>query len=157
MTAMTVEKMPEIVQIRKCENFAFKDYVFPDIELSEDLLTKNIGKGIYASYISTSETPNYERNTIPFKHNVSDPFHEAESAILPETFSAYKLLKETVTVFPSLQNNEEEIEEAFLRGVQPINHQYKVLFTQEIEIRTSELRRWRPNIVLDPILFEDDE
>lgn len=61
-------------------------------------------------------------------------------------------------VFPVLEeNNQEDIEEAFLRGIQPINHQHKVLFSQEIEIKTSELRRWRPNIVIDPILFEDDE
>lgn len=156
MTAITIEKMPQIIQIRKCENPAFKDYVFPDIELSEDLLAKSSGKGISASYVSTTENPKYEYN-IPFKHNVSDSFHGAESAILPETFSVNDLLKETATMFPALEDNSEEIEEAFLRGIQPINHQHKVLFTQEIEIRTSELRRWRPNIVIDPILFDDDE
>ena len=155
MTAITIEKMPEIVQIRKCENFAFKDYVFPDTELSEDLLAKSISKGISASHILTTETPNY--GYIPFKHNISDPFHGAESAILPETFSVNRLLKDNATLFPSLQNNEEEIEEAFLRGIQPINHQHKVLFTQEIEVRTTELRRWRPNIVVDSILFDNDE
>ena len=155
MTAIEIEKMPQIVQIRKCENYAFKNYVFPDTELSEELLAKSSGKGISASYILPTETPNCGH--IPFKHNISNTFHGAESAILPETFSVNRLLKDTAILFPSLQNNEEEIEEAFLRGIQPINHQHKVLFTQEIEIRTSELRRWRPNIVLDPILFEDDE
>ena len=155
MTAITIEKMPEIVQIRKCENFALKDYIFPDIELSEDLLAKSSGKGISASHILITETPNY--GYIPFKHNISDPFHGAESAILPETFSVNRLLKDTAILFPSLQNNEEEIEGAFLRGIQPINHQHKVLFTQKVEIKISELKRRRPNIVINPTIFEDDE
>jgi hypothetical protein len=155
MTA-TIEKMPEVVQIRKCENFPFKNYVFPETELSEDLPKSGKNKSIYALY--NVEMPNIALYGIPFQHRISDPFHGAESAILPETYSSINdLPNENIIVFPKQQNEQEEIEEAFLRGVQPINHQHKVLFTEEIEIRTSELRRWRPNIVIDPILFDNDE
>ncbi len=158
MTAITIEKMPKIVQIRKCEDFPFKNYGFPETELSEDLLKKENKKNISALYTLKTETPNVGRGDIPFKHCVSDPFHEAEFVILPETYSSVDdLSRDNITVFPKWQDEQEEFDEAFLRGVQPINHQHKVLFTQKIELKISELRRWRPNIVLDPILFEDDE
>jgi hypothetical protein len=157
MTATTIERMPEIVQIRRCEDFAFKNYVFPETESSEDLLTKANSKGVSASYNLTAEIPNFGQVNIPYKHSISDSFHGAESAILPETYSVNDFLKENAIVFPKLQEDEEEIEEAFLRGIQPINHQHKVLFTQRVEIKTSDLKRRRPTIVLNPILFEDDE
>lgn len=154
----TTIDMPKIVQIRSYEEFTGKNYNFPEPELSiEDLLETVRGNSVSASYNSYAESADFGQITIPHKHNTSNPFRGDEPVVLPKTYLVNNFLEDKAIVFPKSQDNKEEIEEAFLRGVQPINHRHKVLFAQEIEIRTSELRRWRPNIVIDLILFDDDE
>lgn len=58
---------------------------------------------------------------------------------------------------PAICSAADEIEENSLFGVQPMNHRHKVLFTERVEIKTSELKKWKPTIVINPYLFDDDE
>lgn len=90
------------------------------------------------------------------------PFAIFKSNNLPDVREQFQIATHEydlkTSVFPEREaNDQEEIEEAFLRGVQPINHQYKVLFTQEVELKTSELETWEPTFVFNPNLFDDDE
>lgn len=61
------------------------------------------------------------------------------------------------SAFPQVQEVEDEIEEEFLRGVQPLDYQHKVVFSQEVEVRATDLKRWEPTFVFNPNLFDDDE
>ncbi|MDQ3750046.1 MAG: hypothetical protein M3367_13705 [Acidobacteriota bacterium] len=101
------------------------------------------------NFLENFTSPYTKNNTILDK--ISSEFNSPiQPAVLDNELGTF--------VFPVLEeNNQEEIEETFLRGVQPINHQHKVLFTQKVQLKTSELKRRRPNIVINPILFEDDE
>lgn len=148
MTATIDYQMPKIVQVRRREDFAVGSCDFPKFDLSiEELLKKTAERKKSAS----------EEIQRTYKQDVVNSFQGVEAVVLSDTYLTNGLLSEKTTVFPNLQGDQEEIEEAFLRGVQPINHQHKVLFTQKVELKTSELKRRRPNIVINPILFEDDE
>ncbi len=146
----TTAEMPKIsyAQVRKYDSLTVGSCDFPEFDLSiEELLKKaEEGKKSTSSEIITSH-----------KQNFINSFQGTDYSFSSGNYLIPELLSKKATVFPDLQDNQEEIEETFLRGFQPINHQHKVLFTQKIEIKTSELRRRRPNIVINPILFEDDE
>jgi hypothetical protein len=176
-------KMPQVVDVRKYSETAdscslFSRSVFSSEDEAQLQIIKVISEtgneySVGENIINSNEgipvrklwrvvprqgalySPDEERPIFPpqpfaiFRGNISSNFTEQYQTTVLENNSK-------ASVFPELEDNE-EIEEAFLRGVQPINHQHKVLYTQEVEIETSKLRRWRPNIVLDPILFEDDE
>lgn len=43
------------------------------------------------------------------------------------------------------------------RGVYHIPSQSKVLFSEEIEIKTEELPRWQPKITIEPRMLEDED
>ncbi len=159
MTATTTDvQLPKFVQIKKHQELAINSSGFAEIEtLTGNLLLRQGGTGISAYYNTSIENNIVRDNTIPRKHTSSIILDMTESVTLPEIHLIGNLPKEKTFLFPERQHNQEEIEEDFLRGVQPINHQHKILFTQEVKLKTSELRRWRPNIVVDPILFEDNE
>lgn len=61
-------------------------------------------------------------------------------------------------IYPELDfvEDEDHLQEASLRGIHPIDHKYKVLFSAEIEIKTSELKRWKPSS-FPRIDFHEDE
>ncbi len=118
---------------------------------------RQVGKRNSTSYNANVENIVFKKNYIPRKHTSSNILDESESVVLPETYLTDNLSNEKTFLFPETQHFQEEVEEDFLRGVQPINHQYKILSTQKVELKISELRRWRPTIVVDPVLFEDDE
>ena len=148
MTATIDYQMPKIMQVRRREDFAVGSCDFPKFDLSiEELLKKAEERKRSAS----------EEMSGFYEQDIKNSFHRIEALVLSDTYLTNGLLSEKAAVFPNLQNDQEEIEEAFLRGVQPIHHQHKVLFTQKVELKTSELKRRRPNIVINPILFEDDE
>ncbi|GAX36288.1 hypothetical protein [Nodularia sp. NIES-3585] len=52
---------------------------------------------------------------------------------------------------------EEEEEEVIQRGVFPLLHSTKIIFSEDIEIKTDELPAWRPNVIIDSYRLEDDE
>jgi len=152
--------MPIVIQRRGKDCLAVNSSLF-DLQQQEALL-QEIRIGSYSrwrvlsdskqsdyifpeSFISPRAKNNIILDKIPSEFN--SPF---QPAVLDSELGTF--------VFPALEeNNPEEIDEAFLRGVQPINHQYKVLFTQEIELKTSELESWEPTFVFNPNLFDDDE
>lgn len=72
------------------------------------------------------------------------------------SFWQHDQLKPRTSVFPSVCINETEDEEV-LGGINPINQQYKILHTQQAEIRTASLKRWQPTISIIDAFFEDDE
>ena len=43
------------------------------------------------------------------------------------------------------------------RGVFPVTHKPKILFSKEIEIKTAELPRWKPRITIDRRMLEDED
>jgi hypothetical protein len=52
---------------------------------------------------------------------------------------------------------EEEEEEAIWRGVFPLSNSIKIIFSEDIEIKTDELPAWSPNVIIDSYRLEDDE
>ncbi len=148
MTATIDYQMPKIVQVRRREDFAVGSCDFPKFDLSIEELLK---KAEERKKKTSEEIPSF------YKQDVVNSSQKVEGVVLPDTYLTNGLLSEKTAVFPNLQSDQEEIEEAFLRGVQPTNHRHKILFTQKVELKTSELKRRRPNIVINPILFEDDE
>ena len=146
----TTAEMPKIsyAQVRKYDSLTVGSCDFPEFDLSiEELLKKaEEGKKTTSSEIITSH-----------KQNFINSFQGTDYSFSSANYLIPVLLNKKATVFPDLQDNQEEIDETFLRGIQPINHQHKVLFTQEVEIRTSELERWEPTFVFNPNLLDDDE
>jgi len=64
---------------------------------------------------------------------------------------------ETISTYARLiQEKEGSFEEAF-RGTFTIKHHYKMLFTKEVEIKTSELPRLKPSIPTEWRSLRDDE
>jgi hypothetical protein len=158
MTAITVDnQMPKVVQMRRYEESTVSSSDFAETEMSIENLMRQVGKRNSTSYNANVENIVFKKNYIPRKHTSSNILDESESVVLPETYLTDNLSNEKTFLFPETQHFQEEVEEDFLRGVQPINHQYKILSTQKVELKISELRRWRPTIVVDPVLFEDDE
>ena len=56
-----------------------------------------------------------------------------------------------------LQDFETDEEEPVWRGVFPLPHNAKVLFSQEIEIKKSEVTTWKRCVVIDSYRLEDDD
>lgn len=56
-----------------------------------------------------------------------------------------------------LEEEEEEEEEAIWRGVFPLSNSIKIIFSEDIEIKTDELPAWSPNVIIDSYRLEDDE
>lgn len=152
--AVDIQKVPEIVVPRKCKE-ATPDWIDNSNEFSVegiDIISHQDTNRYH--YRNPQEADTYK---VYGKRNFLAPvaFIVIKSnEVDDETDSYYE--GETST-FPELTDKEDEVKEAFLRGIQPINRQHKVLFTQKVEIKTSELKRRRPNIVINPILLEDDE
>jgi len=151
--------MPIVIQRRDEDCLAVDSNLF---DLHEQALPQEIRIGSYSRW---RVVPDSKQNDYNFLENFISP-RAKNNIILDKIPSEFNspfqpavLDNELRTfVFPVLEeNNQEEIEEAFLRGVQPINHQHKVLFTQKVQLKISELKRRRPNIIINPILFEDDE
>jgi hypothetical protein len=52
---------------------------------------------------------------------------------------------------------DEELDDSFFYGIQVIEHQPKVIFSQKVELKLNELEKWRPQITIDSFLLDDDE
>lgn len=52
---------------------------------------------------------------------------------------------------------EDDDEEVIQRGVFPLLHSTKIIFSKDIEIKADELPAWRPNVIIDIYRLEDDE
>lgn len=57
----------------------------------------------------------------------------------------------------SLTENNEDMDELIFSGVQELEYPRKVVFSEEIEVKTSELKKRPPQIIIEPYLLEDDE
>ncbi len=58
---------------------------------------------------------------------------------------------------PEVESTSFGNEEEPYRGVQPLNLKHKILFTEMVEIKTSELRRWKPSFSPYTDFSDDDE
>lgn len=56
-----------------------------------------------------------------------------------------------------VSNEDEEFDDSLLNGVQVFEYPRKVLFSQKVEIKTKELKRWKPDIIIEPFLLDNDE
>ena len=57
----------------------------------------------------------------------------------------------------SLVDEDEDFDDSFQNGIQVFEYPRKVLFSQEVEITTKQLKRWKPDIIIEPFLLDDDE
>ncbi len=162
-------QMPIVVQQRRREESPISGCAFTDFDFTAErpLIVQE------RKFISVLDNTNTEKSVrsewrILRKQNSNGIFSENEIIVSPESyfilethnsFESRNLFHTKTSIFPKVENEkqEEEIEEDFLRGVQPIDHQYKVLFTQEVAIKTSELERWEPTFVFNPNFSDDDE
>lgn len=84
----------------------------------------------------------------------------------PTNFAILKDSAETTTFDTDFNNSitknlvndqDEDFDDSLFYGVQVFEYPRKVLFTQEVEINTKELKRWKPDIIIEPFLLDDDE
>lgn len=53
----------------------------------------------------------------------------------------------------SAEDNDDELD---CRGVFVVSHQPKILFSEEVNIKSQETPTWRPHVVIDNYRLEDD-
>lgn len=56
-----------------------------------------------------------------------------------------------------LQDSELGEEQSSWRGIFPLLHSTKILFSKDVEIKVDELPAWKPNVVIDSYRLEDDD
>jgi hypothetical protein len=178
MVAVDIHKIPKIVYQRECDRVSPADCSGENLTtLQEKIFKQKIGNEQSVGEIDFISQQSifprrewrfvreHQPETIFVFHGelpeitpratvlVDSILHEFESPFLPTILNRdLKALN-----FPHVEETQEEIEEAFSHGIQPLGYQHKILFSQEVELKTSELRRWRPNIIIDPLLLDDDE
>ena len=91
---------------------------------------------------------------LEYGHNIllrfgNDDFQSSEHSNQELALSA--------AVYPELERDVPKTKEESFSGIQTMDYQHKVLFSTKVEFRTSELRRWKPYVFIDPILLDDDE
>lgn len=61
------------------------------------------------------------------------------------------------SITQNLVANDEDLDDSFFYGIQVIEHQPRVIFSQKVELKLNELEKWRPQITIDSFLLDDDE
>lgn len=56
-----------------------------------------------------------------------------------------------------LEDSELAEEEPIWRGIFPLSHSTKVLFSKDLEVKVDELPAWKPRVVIDRYRLEDDD
>lgn len=62
------------------------------------------------------------------------------------------------TYFPSTDSTSviEDSEEDLSRGIQPIDFEYKVLYSTEVQVNSSELKKWKPSSFAETTYIENE-
>lgn len=148
-------KMPIVLnQKHRQENFAvvgsgFSDDNLNDLVAVQDLISgqkrlwrlKQNSSQLYSLIGVIEEKP----QKFPFERlNESESF--SDSAVFDSEF-----------ITSLVKDADEDIDESIFNGVQVVKYPRKIIFSEEIKIETSKLKKRPPQIILEPYLFEDDE
>lgn len=87
-------------------------------------------------------------------------FTQASTRVKPGKFlsSVISCLPVNFPQSPSKpQDSELAEEEPIWRGIFPLSHSTKVLFSKDVEVKVDELPAWKPHVVIDSYRLEDDD
>lgn len=95
----------------------------------------------------------------PSDDNILTAFSTANIGDLSGSFLPNNELALSSAIYPDFKEDISDSvhEEVSLRGINPIDHEFTVLFSEQVEIATSGLRRWKPTSFHRPDFDEDDE
>jgi hypothetical protein len=156
---MEAKNMPVVVQLRKQEDYASANSYFSESSsLAQNLkIVRRGNEQFYQLYSPRNtqigvdnENQKYVTKDITVLESVSSESDNfSESAVFNSEFSNF--------ITQNLVVTDEELDDSFFYGIQVIEHQPKVIFSHQVELRLNELEKWRPQITIDSFLLDDDE
>jgi hypothetical protein len=157
---METKNMPVVVQLRKQEDYAGANSYFSEsVSLAQNLkIVRRGNEQFYRLY-----SPKHSQIGVDIENQ---KYLTTDITVLESVFDESNIFSDSAVFDTQFTNSikqnlaadaDEDFDDSIPYGVQVIEYPRKVLFTQEVEINTKELKRWKPDIIIEPFLLDDDE